>query len=56
MQSLHILLVSLLKRCLLNHISQADVSQDPASISAATPGLEQRDEVYDPLATPDVNK
>ncbi|CAI9106433.1 OLC1v1005586C1 [Oldenlandia corymbosa var. corymbosa] len=35
---------------------QADGSQDPAVISPAAPALEQRDEVYDPLATPDVNK
>lgn len=35
---------------------QVDGSQDPAAMAGVAPALEQREEVYDPLATPDVDK
>ena len=35
---------------------QGEGSQDPAAISAAAPALEQREELYDPLATRGVDK
>ncbi|OMO78003.1 hypothetical protein COLO4_24888 [Corchorus olitorius] len=35
---------------------QVEGSQDMAAMAGAVPGLEQREEAYDPLATPDVDK
>ncbi|KAK5818698.1 hypothetical protein PVK06_023642 [Gossypium arboreum] len=35
---------------------QIEGSQEMAAITAAVPGVEQREESYDPLATPDVDK
>lgn len=35
---------------------QVEGSQDMAAMAGAFPALEQRDESYDPLATPDVDK
>lgn len=35
---------------------QAEGAQDPLAMTGAVPAFEQREEVYDPLATPDVDK
>ncbi|MBA0732585.1 hypothetical protein Gogos_016663 [Gossypium gossypioides] len=35
---------------------QIEGSQEMAAMTAAVPGVEQREESYDPLATPDVDK
>ncbi|XP_071915026.1 polyadenylate-binding protein RBP47B'-like isoform X1 [Coffea arabica] len=40
----------------LQYTQQGEGSQDPAAISAAAPALEQREELYDPLATRGVDK
>lgn len=35
---------------------QVEGVQDIASMAGAVPAVEQREELYDPLATPDVDK
>ncbi|KAL3498343.1 hypothetical protein ACH5RR_041075 [Cinchona calisaya] len=40
----------------LQYPQQAEGSHDPSSISGTASALEQRDELYDPLATPGVDK
>lgn len=40
----------------LQYPQQAEGVQDMAAMAGAVPAVEQRDELYDPLATPDVDK
>jgi hypothetical protein len=35
---------------------QVDGAQDVAAMAGAVPAVEQREDLYDPLATPDVDK